>query len=384
MARETETETVYEKSARLAQSMFRDFQESDLPQTLRQDLRETYHFYLDKDTREELSAMHPVKRWIASTWHLVKGLFLKLTPVRRLILLVGLFLAADGAGGDTGNLLLGFLSLLFILGLELKDKLLAKDELEAGRAVQSALMPERQPAFHGWDTWLYTAPANDVGGDLVDCQLVADGRFSVSLGDVSGKGLAAALFMAKLQATVRAIAPSIHSLAELGARVNEIFCRDGIAGRFASMVYAEVSDTDGTIRLLNAGHMPPLVVRASELHEMEKGGPAVGLSSSARYKEYEVELEPHDLFVIVSDGVTEARDAGGAFFGDDRLSRLLRSAHGRSAQEVGEHILRAVSDFVGTARPSDDLSVAILARRPAKALTEGKASTAAAAQPGLQ
>ncbi len=359
----SDTKTVYEKSARFAESLFRDLNSAEIPQTLRQDLRETYDFYLDRDTRSRLSGMHPVKRWMVSSWLLLKSMFLKLTPTRRIIMAVGLVLAADGAGGDTGNLLLGFLSMLFILFLELKDKLLARDELEAGRAVQSALMPEQNPHFPGWDIWLYTAPANDVGGDLIDCQLIEEDRFSVSLGDVSGKGLAAALFMAKLQSTVRAIAPSIHSLSELGARVNEIFCRDGIPGRFASLVYAELSGSDTNVRVVNAGHLPPHVVTREGIVELKKGGAAIGLTNKARYVETDVEVDAGELLVIVSDGVTEARDAHGAFFGDDRLHRLLEHAYGRSAREVGEHIVAAVTAFVGAARPSDDLSVAVVARR---------------------
>ena len=126
----SETKTVYEKSAQFAESLFRDLNSAEIPQTLRQDLQETYDFYLDRDTRSRLSGMHPVKRWMVSSWLLVKSMFLKLTPTRRIIMAVGLVLAADGVGGDTTNLLLGFLATLFILFLELKDKLLAKDELE--------------------------------------------------------------------------------------------------------------------------------------------------------------------------------------------------------------------------------------------------------------
>ncbi|MBO6574243.1 MAG: serine/threonine-protein phosphatase [Rhodothermales bacterium] len=371
MSQAPETETVYEKSARFAESVFRDFSSGEIPQTLRQDLQETYDFYLDGETRERLSEMHPIKRWAFSTWYLCKNLVLKLTPTRRIILLVGVVLAIDGAGGDTTNLLLGFLALLFILGLELKDKLLAHDELEAGRVVQSALMPERRPKFSGWDIWLYTAPANDVGGDLVDCQKVDKQRFAVSLGDVSGKGLGAALFMAKLQATVRAISPSIRSLAELGARVNEIFCRDGLPGRFASLVYAELTRDAGEVRFVNAGHLPPHLVKREGVVETDKGGPAIGLSVNARYTESDLHMEPGEVLVLVSDGVTEARDQYGSFFGDDRFHRLLEYAYGHSAAEVGEQIVDAVEAFVGAARPSDDLSVAVIARRPARVLGSG-------------
>jgi phosphoserine phosphatase RsbU/P len=368
MAAPPETKTVYEKSARMAETLFRDFKTAEIPQTLRQDLKESYDFYLDKETRGQLAEMRPIKRWLYSSWHLAKSLFLKLTPTRRIILLIGLVLASDGARADSGNLLLGFVALLFILGLELKDKLLARDELEAGWAVQSALMPERRPTFPGWDTWLFTEPASEVGGDLVDCQLVDSDRFAISLGDVSGKGLPAALFMAKLQATVRAISPSIRSLAELGARVNEIFSRDGLPGRFASLVYAEVSEKSPTVRFVNAGHLPPILVTNTGAKEMEKGGPAIGLLPTARYTETDVDMDFGDLLVIVSDGVTEARDSYGSFFGDDRLLRLLEAAHGHSARKVGEFIIEAVTSFVGSARPSDDISVAILCRKAEKLL----------------
>lgn len=369
-----DTKTVYEKSAQFAESLFRDWKTSEIPQTLRQDLQETYDFYLDRDTRGRLEDMHPAKRWLVSSWLLVKNAFLKLTPTRRIVMALAVVLAVDGAGGDISNLFLAFLGTLFILGLELKDKLLARDELEAGRAVQSALMPDQTPRFPGWDIWLYTSPANEVGGDLIDCQRVDKDRFSVSLGDVSGKGLGAALFMAKLQATVRAIAPSIHSLSELGARVNEIFCRDGLPGRFASLVYVELS-ADKAVRVVNAGHLPPHLVTAGGIEELEKGGPAIGLTARARYVETETTMNHGDVLVIVSDGVTEARNEVGAFFGDDRLHRLLAHAAGRTAREVGEHIVDAVETFVGSARPSDDLSVAIVVREGQAQLPPARAET---------
>lgn len=370
---QTRIDEVYEKSARMAESVFRDLREGDLPQTIRKDLRETYDFYLDEDERRRLAAMGPLQRYFVSSWLMVKSLFLKLTPVRRIILAVGFYFGADGSGllGEpaTGNLVFAFFIVLFILGLELKDKLLAHDELAAGRAVQIALMPPENPSFEGWDVWLHTEPANDVGGDLVDYQALDERRFSVSLGDVAGKGLPAALFMARLQATVRAIAPSCRSLAEVGARVNEIFHRDGLPGKFASFVYLEADRNGASVRVMNAGHLPPIVVRRHTLEILEKGSPAIGLSLSARYAEVEVDLEPMDTVVIVSDGVTEARDEEGAFFGDDRLRQALRGCHGRTAPEIGRRLLQAVADFIGEASAHDDLSVVVLRRAPAPLLT---------------
>jgi len=121
--------------------------------------------------------------------------------------------------------------------LELKDKLHAKTELEEGRSVQNALMPEENPKVDGWDIWLYTRPANDVGGDLLDFTKISENNYGISLGDVAGKGLSAALLMAKLQSTIRAIVPDYISLSEFGNKLNHIFCRDSLPKLFSSLIY---------------------------------------------------------------------------------------------------------------------------------------------------
>ncbi|MCH8962050.1 MAG: SpoIIE family protein phosphatase, partial [Bacteroidetes bacterium] len=150
-----------------------------------------------------------------------------------------------------------------------------------GRAVQFALMPKQHPTLPGWETWLFTRPAKEVGGDLVDYLAINEDRLGLALADVAGKGLGAAMFMAKLQSTLRAIAPNFERLSDLGAAVNQIFIRDGLPGRFISLVYLEIEPEAGQVRLLNAGHLPPLVVHADSIEEMPKGAPALGLVRQA-------------------------------------------------------------------------------------------------------
>ena len=208
------------------------------------------------------------------------------------------------------------------------NKLLAQHELETGRAVQFALMPAQHPTLPGWETWLYTCPANEVGGDLVDYLMVRENTLGITLGDVAGKGLGAALFMAKIQATVRAIAPNFDSLAELGEEVNHIFRRDGLPGRFVSLVYLEVVPNQGQVRVLNAGHFPPIVIRREAIDEMPKGAPALGLMPNAPFMEQSTSLEVGDLLLVYSDGVTEARNEEGEFFDDERLKALLPTLRG--------------------------------------------------------
>jgi len=369
---ETESEDkgprpIYEKANVFTQRVLTDLRESELPQTIGRDLKDTYAFYLDDETRAELATKGHVMRSLYSFMYLLKSLFLKLAPTRRVLLLLGIFVALTGIPDEEAQIFFGLITLLFVLGLELKDKLIATDELAEGRSVQIALMPTQCPDIPGWDTWLYTVPANDVGGDLVDHLQVSPDRLALSLGDVAGKGLPAALMMAKLQATIRAIAPLSSSLSELGTRLNDIVCRDGLPSRFASLIHLEIEKSSGVVRLLNAGHLPPLIIRKDRVDELKKGSPAIGLSSDVSFREQSIELGVGDMMVVYSDGLTEARNDIGRFFGEDRLLELMDDIRGMSAATAGDFIVDSVRNFVRGARPHDDLSI-ILVRRTADTL----------------
>lgn len=356
--------------------------------TLRDDLRETHagwqqsvgqtiedleRFYLNEERRRRLVGMGRFKRWLLRWWWLLKALFFKLTPGRRVVFVVALVLVilsrqvihVGTVGGglriDSNVVIFGAILLIVLLMLELKDKLLARHELEAGRAVQRALMPEQAPAVRGWDIWFYSRPANDVGGDLVDA-LAVEGRVLLALADVAGKALPAALLMARVQATLRALAGEVTELPALAARANAILCRDGLPNRFATLVYAELREGSGRVSMVNAGHLPPLVVSGSGFHEMPRGGMALGMFPGAVYQEQTVDLQPGDMLIVYSDGVTEAMDAAGDFFGDERLRDLLPGLGSRSAAEAGQTILRAVDAFSRDTRPYDDLSLVVLRR----------------------
>ena len=301
---------------------------------------------------------------------ILKNMILKLTPTRRLLLFGGLAILfwggiarPEGNGGDPRFPIFGILLLLIVLMLELKDKLLAKDELETGRRIQMALMPEESPRVEGWDIFLYTQPANDVGGDLVDYQDLGDGKFGFALGDVAGKGLGAALVMAKLQSSLRALAPLNKGVCWLADQVNAIFVRDCVPGRFASLVYLELSIRTGEIELINAGHLPPLVKREYNTDEMQKGQVALGLTKNVTFKSDVVTLKKGDFFIIFSDGVTEAQNKFQIFFGEDRLKSLIQNSKSRTSQEMGQEILHAAAQFQDGARPHDDLSLIILRRK---------------------
>ncbi len=347
-------------------SVSSEVMERGLGPTVRRSLADLEEFYLTPERQRRLAGMGKVRRWLSFTAWLLRSLFLKLAPSRRVLMLlavVAVWASFQGVPGNRAGAYAASVLLLLVLALELKDKLLAREELEAGRAVQRALMPEAAPDIPGWDVWLFTRPANDVGGDLVDWIPLAGGRVGVALADVAGKGLPAALLMAKVQATLRALAPDCETLDALARRTNAILHRDTPRTSFVTLLYMELPPDARRVRLLNAGHMPPLVLRAGGLEELSRGCSALSLSTGTAFREEGLELAVGDLLVVYSDGITDAQDEAGEFFGLERLKAEIRPLAGLSAAEAGELLVGSVARFVGRARAFDDLSLVVVRRR---------------------
>jgi sigma-B regulation protein RsbU (phosphoserine phosphatase) len=360
----------YQSEPRLRDTLRDDFTRGGHWNTFRKEFRGLKEFYIDEEKKKRLNEMPQLKRWIYLNWWLLKSMLMRLTPFRRLVLVVGIVLLVWSPVIIISNKhveisdfrLIGGALILLILMLELKDKLLARDELGAGKKVQQALMPELSPTVPGWRLWIYSRPANEVGGDLIDFLSHGESKYGVALADVSGKGLQAALIMAKLQAILKALAPDYDSIGNLITKLNAIVHRDGLPNSFASLVYAEISSNSGAVRFVNAGHLPPIVLTANGLQEMSKGEAALGLMGSTKYTERQVELQAGDVFLVYSDGLTEASNEWGEFFGPERLLRRLPMLRERSAEEIGRTLLGEVDFFVKDAPPNDDISLVILKR----------------------
>jgi phosphoserine phosphatase RsbU/P len=358
---------------RFSRVLREDFRNLRFSRDIKRELKELRDFYISEEQKQRLSEMRRVRGWFAQIGWMLKSLFLHLTPIRRLLTVVGvIFILLDSSVivnfSSSGNYkvdannngLFGGILILVVLMLELKDKLLAKDELEAGRKVQRALTPERSPQISGWKVWLYTRPANEVGGDLVDYLKVNDDRVAVILADVAGKGLHAALLMAKLQATIRALAADYGSLSALCTKINNIFCRDSLPNIFASMLYMELKPDSPQIRYVNAGHFPPILIKNEEIEETEKRNSAIGLIRDFNYKEDMITMESGEILITYSDGVTEARNEFGQFYEKERFFKALKQMNKLKIENLGENIVRAVDYFVGDAPVHDDLSLIII------------------------
>lgn len=358
------------RSSSLRRTLLQDIRRGDLTSALRRDLGQVYHFYLDEERRARLASMGRLRRcfWIV-LWTL-KSLLMRLSPSRRILLLLSMImfflgrveLGGDGTGASIDLRTWSYVVLFLVLMVELKDKLLARDEIEVARQVQLALLPQRPPVVPGWSVWSYMRPANDVGADLVDYLDLDDGKVGIVLGDVAGKGLGAALLTAKLQASLRALLPGLGSLASLGNQLNTILHRDGLDNRFATLVYFEITPGHGRVRLLNAGHNPPFVLKTDRIESLDAASLPLGMMPAAACVEGSVTLEPGEMLVAYSDGLTEARNAQDEEFGEDRLKSVLPDLRGLSPERAGLRILGTVNAFLGAERPHDDLSLIVLLR----------------------
>ncbi len=358
------------KKIRITSTVLKDVQRGDFWKTLRRDLKEITEFYIDEEHRVNLNKKRKVFQWLFLSYNILKSLILKLTPTRRILLVLSLIffsIQSDALVKDQVRLQinfqgLGYLILLIILALELKDKLLARDEIEVGRKVQLALLPEKNPLIPGWDIFMMTRPANDIGGDLVDYLSLNNNRWALCLADVSGKGIGAALLMSKLQATIRAIAPSARSIKQFGEQLNTIFYRDCLNTSFASLLYFEIGKNAGQIRILNAGHLPPFIISGGKLIELPQGSAALGLQSKTSYEEQSVTLQTGDLMFVYSDGLIEAKNEKDEFYGENQLRQLINQFKSSSPRYIAEEILKAVAAFVGDRSYHDDLSMVIAKR----------------------
>jgi phosphoserine phosphatase RsbU/P len=249
------------------------------------------------------------------------------------------------------------------IGREMAQRERLNRELEIAREVQEHLFPQRFPVVLGLDYCGHCRPAREVGGDYYDFLGLPDGRLGIAIGDVSGKGVGAALMMASLEASLRALAPVVDDPAELMGRVNSLVHQASATNRFATLFYAQFDPATRRMLYVNAGHNPPLVLRNSagscKVLRLETGGPVIGLLRH-RYERGVFTLEAGDLLVLFTDGVSESMNARDEEWGEERLIGFAKSCHGLTAVEGMWRILAAARAFAAGAEQHDDMTLVVL------------------------
>jgi sigma-B regulation protein RsbU (phosphoserine phosphatase) len=219
-------------------------------------------------------------------------------------------------------------------------------EFDEARRIQRKLLPASMPELDGWEIASSWQPAAGVGGDCFDAIRFGDTRVAVSIADVVGKGIPAALLMSNLQAAVRAFATDSVRPDELCHQVNRILCGNIAEGRFISFFYCVVDSAIGSLTYANAGHYPPVLVRADgSVERLTAGGPVLGVFADGTYEHGTVQVSSGDRLVLFTDGITEARRADDEEFGEARVIELAVAHRACSAPVLQAHLAEALEAF---------------------------------------
>lgn len=241
-------------------------------------------------------------------------------------------------------------------------------ELERAAEIQRQILPAAFPGTEGLELAGHNAPCQTVGGDYYDYLRRPDGRIVVAVADVAGKGMSAALLMVNLQARVQMLAEHCRGPAEMAAQLNRAMNGVCPGNRFVTLFLCLIDPATGECAYTNAGHNPPLLAGAGgRIVTLEGGGPVLGLLSGVPYEQRELRLEPGQSLVIYSDGVTEATNASGEEFGDERLLQAVRAASGLTAGDLVARLRQAVEEFAAGSPPPDDLTLVVARWMPPQA-----------------
>ena len=340
------------------------------------DARASYGFYMTDAVAEDMVNRRGRPRFVRIAKTLFWSLVMKLTPARRVLLIIA-FVLLVGSGfhfefsndvkGDFNFTFVTVLLLLLLLSLELADKVTMKRDLEIAREIQTWLVPSKAPEVAGADIAFASRPQNSVAGDYYDAFYPTPGaeergKLMLVIADVAGKSIPAALLMATLQASLHTIAGEGVALGELVVRLNHYASAHSLEGRrFTTAVLSEYDPATRQLAYVNAGHNPPILRHANgALEKLEVGGLPLGIEHGAVYDTAAIVLRPGEALIFYTDGVVEAFDEKGYLFGDERWLDAIRALPDWDAQQSLQFLMKRVDEFVGFTRQSDDITCLVL------------------------
>jgi sigma-B regulation protein RsbU (phosphoserine phosphatase) len=342
------------------------------------DARASYQLYSRDLDAARSEGMRPGHRFLHVAQQFFWAVLEKLTPARRVLLLLSLILLIfnpEVTWHSQGDLhvvsldfrLYGGLLLFVLLILEVGDRVVMKRDLQIAREIQTWLLPNEPPTIPGFQVAFRTRPANTVAGDYYDVFRRAtpdsgDGPVLLAVADVAGKSIPAAMLMATFQASLRTLAVTASSLTELIGNVNRYACTNSQGGlRFTTAFLAELDPTTRTLTYINAGHNAPMLLRTSGgLERLDAGGLPIGIQAKAAYQSGSVVLAPGDWLVIFTDGVIEALNTRGDEYGEPRLLGTVATAASATPADMMARIMSDLDVFVGNTPQHDDMTCLLL------------------------
>jgi serine phosphatase RsbU (regulator of sigma subunit) len=369
----------------------RDLTPADFQRLFTRDTAEAYRYFTRHVDDKKLAAEPWPRRWLIRLRIGFMGFSMRLSPARRILYAIGVLTALLGAAmlfrgfqpvklwlfpftiwlplpawADGGIwLIVGFLAVNLLVLMEVADRLSLKGDLEIARDIQLAMLPSGLRQAGDATIAGVTRPANTVGGDFYDVIPLPDGRVVIALGDVAGKGSPAALLMALLLAMLRTLVDEGLESARLIARLNVQIAKHSPASRFITFFYGLYDPATGELQFVNAGHLPPLLLRASgdvDRVGLAGGGLALGMFEHATYESRAVRIAPGDVLVLYTDGITEAENPDGKAFEEAGLEAVIARNSSGDPGELGAAILNAVVAYADDVRLADDLTALVLKR----------------------
>jgi len=237
-------------------------------------------------------------------------------------------------------------------------------ELAMAGQIQASFLPDELPDVAGWQLAATLHPARETSGDFYDFILLPDGRLGIVIADVADKGMGAALYMALSRTLIRTYATEYLTRPDLVFNAaNRRILMDARAGLFVTVFYGILDPGSGTLHYCNAGHHPPYLLRADDrepIQELRRTGMALGVIEDATWEQATVRLAPGDMLVLYTDGITDAEDGTGSFFGRERLRETVRAHVGCSAQDMQDALIAEVHEFMGETPQFDDITLVIV------------------------
>ena len=363
--------TAHKGRARLRESV-RDYtgglKAREVPGLIGREARQAY-MVLIRERADEPEPSSFIKRWWYRTRTLFVALSYKLSPTRRVLFAVCLILAIlslippeAGAYAFPPTAVYGFIGMVILLGLELADRILVRDELEVARELQHELLPKEAPAVEAYDFAFSYRAANTIGGDFYDFLELPDGRLLLVIGDASGHGMAAGLLMAIANSTLKVASDLESSPVAIAKLVNRALYQTGGRRAFMTLFLGLLSPDEGRLEYCCAGHPYPLLRRADgKILELGRSSLPLGLRLDLELTSQVATLEAKDLLLLYTDGIPEAIDTQGEAFGFERLKEIM--ATGGEPRAVHDRILGQLARFEGDVTPADDRSLVLIERQ---------------------
>lgn len=343
-----------------------DLSFDEIQRLIKKESAEVYEFFAADIPKSDRSRNKIVKFFLFLR-NLFNAFIMKLTPARRIFYLIAVFFFFVGyIQLNTFYLISGFLIINALLAFEVADKLATKNELDLARKIQNTLLPQESPVNKNYKISFSYESAREVGGDYIDFFTKNEDELVV-IGDISGKGIAAALYMVRVQAILNLLTDKFDDLKEVVVNLKKYFSTKLSREFFLTLTSLKIFK-DGRINMIRAGHPPILqfVKSRNEIIEVSSKGMGIGFNDKGLFEKtlevVDLTVNEGDILLLYTDGITEAMNEAKIQYGIERVKKVILSNSEKSVEELKTLINRSIKYFVGQADQTDDITFIVLKR----------------------